>query len=303
MFITSSKVFLFATLLLMVSSCVQHNNRLHTKAEQGSFPSDTTITNDITNHSGVLKLLSLNVAHGRKEATNQLFVSKQQIQRNLSDIANTIAKQDADVVALQEADDSSRWSGNFDHVEFIAKQASYPWYYQAINARSWMFNYGTAVLSRWPVSETLAYNFKPSPPTVNKGFLLTRITWQPDPAIDKEINIDIISVHLDFSSQKVREKQIAELKEQLSTRNNPLIILGDFNSNWFANKSVIKQLAENGNLQAYKPLSNNLATYGNGHRLDWILISSELEFISYKTLPDKLSDHLMVVAEIQLRKE
>ena len=181
---------------------------------------------------------------------------------------------------------------------------SYPWHYRAVNAHSWMFNYGTAILSGWPVSETLAYNFKPSPPTINKGFLLTRMTWKPDPAIDKEINIDIISVHLDFSSQKVREKQIAEMREQLSSRNNPLIILGDFNSNWFSKKSVIKRLAENGKLQAYKPLADNLATYpGSGRRLDWILISSELEFVSYKVLPDRLSDHLMVVAEIQLSKE
>jgi len=161
MFITSSKYFLFATLLLIVSSCVLHSNQVHTEAEQGSFPGDNTITNNTPNHRRVLKLLSLNVAHGRKEATNQIFVSKKQIQRNLSDIANAIVKQDPDVVALQEADGPSRWSGSFDHVEFIAKQASYPWHYRAVNAHNWMFNYGTAILSRWPVSETLAYGLFP----------------------------------------------------------------------------------------------------------------------------------------------
>ena len=91
------------------------------------------------------------------------------------------------------------------------------------------------------------------------------------------------------------------MKEQLSTRNNPVIILGDFNSNWFSKKSVIKRLAEEGSLKVYKPQADNLPTYtSSDSRLDWILISSELEFISYKVLPDKLSDHLMVVAEIQL---
>ena len=300
MFIRSTKYFFFTTLLLVISSCTPHTNQVRTETEGGNFPGDKTITKNIPSHTGVLKLLSLNVAHGRKEATNQIFVSKQQIQQNLSEIANAIVNQNADVVALQEADGPSRWSGSFDHVEFIAKQASYPWYYRAVNAHSWIFNYGTAILSRWPVSETLAYNFKPSPPTVNKGFLLTRMNWKPDPATDKEINIDIISVHLDFSRQKVREKQIAEMREQLSSRNNPVIILGDFNSDWFADKSVVKRLAENGKLKAYKPLADNLSTYSSGSRLDWILISKELEFISYKVLPDKLSDHLMVVAEIQL---
>jgi hypothetical protein len=36
-------------------------------------------------------------------------------------------------------------------------------------------------------------------------------------------------------------------------------------------------------------------------RLDWILVSDELEFGGYRTLPDQLSDHLGVVAEIRPR--
>lgn len=304
MLITSSKLIIFATVSLIISSCSTNNTQVHTQAVGDSFPGNNAITRNIPGHKGVLKLLSLNVAHGRKDATNQIFVSKNQIQQNLRQIASVIVKQDADIVALQEADGPSRWSGSFDHVEFLAKKANYPWYYRAVNAHSWIFNYGTAILSRWPVSETLAYNFKPSPPTVNKGFLLTRMRWKPDPATDKEINIDVVSVHLDFSRQKVREKQIAEMREMLSTRNNPVIILGDFNSNWFSKKSVVKRLAENGKLHAYKPQADNLPTYtGSGRRLDWILISKELEFISYKVLPNKLSDHLMVVAEIQLSNE
>ncbi|SMG64813.1 hypothetical protein BMETH_27411371973, partial [methanotrophic bacterial endosymbiont of Bathymodiolus sp.] len=43
-----------------------------------------------------------------------------------------------------------------------------------------------------------------------------------------------------------------------------------------------------GELQVYKPLADNLSTYGDNHRLDWILISRELEFIVYQVLPDKL---------------
>ncbi|SMG64387.1 [weak similarity to] endonuclease/exonuclease/phosphatase family protein, partial [methanotrophic bacterial endosymbiont of Bathymodiolus sp.] len=73
--------------------------------------------------------------------------------------------------------------------------------------------------------------------------LLTRVKWRPDAESDQEINIDIISVHLDFSRQTVREKQIAEIRELLIARDNPLIILGDFNSDWFTEKSVIKMLA------------------------------------------------------------
>jgi len=34
-------------------------------------------------------------------------------------------------------------------------------------------------------------------------------------------------------------------------------------------------------------------------RLDWILVSEELDFVRYVTLPDRLSDHLGVVAEVR----
>ena len=34
-------------------------------------------------------------------------------------------------------------------------------------------------------------------------------------------------------------------------------------------------------------------------RFDWILISNELEFISYRVLPDIISDHFAVVAEVK----
>ena len=35
--------------------------------------------------------------------------------------------------------------------------------------------------------------------------------------------------------------------------------------------------------------------------IDWILISDELEFTSYRRLEDRLSDHLGIVADVRLR--
>lgn len=304
MLYTMARFFLIAPVLVMMHSCATESRQVHTVASGDHFPADQTIVNGTRSHTNVLKILTLNIAHGRKDAMNQVFLSKDRIQRNLSEIAHALAKQNADVIALQEADGPSLWSGGFNHVEAIAKQANYPWYYQAENASSWLFSYGAAILSRSPVSETLAYSFKPSPPTLNKGFLLTRIDWKPYPDAHKDMNIDIVSVHLDFSRQKVRESQIAEMKEVLSKRNNPMIILGDFNSEWFSDRSVVKRLAEDGSLKVYQPHADHLSTYKSREsRLDWILISSELEFVSYEVLQDTLSDHLAVVAEVRLSEE
>ena len=80
-----------------------------------------------------------------------------------------------------------------------------------------------------------------------------------------------------------------------------MIILGDFNSNWFSEESVVKALADRAGLKVYKPGADNMYTYvSKERRLDWILISSELEFVSYRVLPDIISDHFAVIAEVKL---
>jgi endonuclease/exonuclease/phosphatase family metal-dependent hydrolase len=147
----------------------------------------------------------------------------------------------------------------------------------------------------------MQHTFSPTPPTFNKGFLLSNINWTQNTEAGSVVPVDIISVHLDFSRHRVREEQIAEMSQALSNRNNPAVILGDFNSEWFAEESVIKRLAESNTLSVYKPHADDLHTYNSGYRYDWILISKDLEFVSYKVLPDIISDHLAVLAEIKLK--
>ena len=58
-------------------------------------------------------------------------------------------------------------------------------------------------------------------------------------------------------------------------------------------------LAEQMDLSVFEPHADGLSTYGDkGARLDWILISSELEFSMYAVFPDVVSDHYAVAAEI-----
>jgi endonuclease/exonuclease/phosphatase family metal-dependent hydrolase len=248
-------------------------------------------------------VLTLNIAHGRNQAANQLLLEKQDLENNLMAIARLLENTNADIVALQEADGPSRWSGNFDHVAYLARVAGYPWYYRANHAESWLFSYGTAILSRLPVAETIQHTFEPSPPTLNKGFLLNRVRWTRNQENDRVITIDVVSVHLDFSRQGVRDAQIAEMSSVLADRKGPVIILGDFNSEWFSDESVVKKLAENGGMAVYRHNAKDMPTYNSRYRYDWILVSEELAFINYTVLPDVVSDHAAVVAEIVLESD
>jgi len=245
-----------------------------------------------------LTLLTLNIAHGRKDGFNQLLIPNTTIRSNLIEIANLLKQVDANVVALQEADGPSAWSGYFDHVAYLADLAGYPWNIRSDHAKGNMINYGTGLLSRAPFKEVISHDFPKSPPTLRKGFTLGQIDWQPDEN-KPPVAIDILSVHLDFSRRKVRKKQISDILRILENRDHPTIILGDFNSDWLKTDSVIRTLAECGNTKVFEPHSINHGTYKFGkHRLDWVLLSAELEFKRYEVLPDIVSDHQAIVVEI-----
>jgi endonuclease/exonuclease/phosphatase family metal-dependent hydrolase len=253
--------------------------------------------------TGDLSILTLNVAHGRNQALNQMLLGREKTRQNLLEIATLLQRSGADIIALQEADGPSRWSGNFDHVELLAQQSGYPWYVRGSHASSWLYDYGVAILSRVPFVESLHHTFQPSPPTINKGFSLGHLHWTPDETFDEPVDLDIVAVHLDFSRRSIREQQVLEMHEVLSERDNPMIILGDFNSEWSRKSSVIRQIAEEWKLKTWMPENGELKTYKGGSRIDWILITDELEFVDHQVLPDTVSDHFAVSAHIRWAKE
>ncbi len=266
-----------------------------------NIEADKTIAIQQAYPDSVLRVATLNLAHGRKDSFNQLFVLEDTFKENLDDVADVLTKQRPHIVALQEADAESRWSGSFDHVEYLASAAGYPWGVHEKNAENWLFSFGTAVLSVLPLTETIKHTFESSPPTLDKGFVLAQIDL-PYGDGKKSRKLDILSVHLDFSRQSVRDQQIKEMIDVLSVRMNPTIIMGDFNSEWLAEVSVIKELATKTRFTAYRSESADYNTYKD-KRLDWILITKDMEFINYQVLADALSDHAMVVADIRFKAD
>jgi endonuclease/exonuclease/phosphatase family metal-dependent hydrolase len=55
-------------------------------------------------------------------------------------------------------------------------------------------------------------------------------------------------------------------------------------------------------MQVYQPLADGMGTYpSSGRRLDWVLISNDLEFLHHEVLLHMVSDHHAVVADIGLK--
>ena len=252
----------------------------------------------------VLKVMTLNVAHGRKDGTHQLLQSTATIRAHLDDIARVLSRVSPDVAALQEADGPSFWSGNFDHVAYLAEESSFGYFVRGEHVSGMKLSYGTALVSGLPLENARSVTFAPSPPTPAKGFLVATVEW-PLPS-GQSSRVDIVAVHLDFSRQSARDSQVDEIVRALSPRRRPLIIMGDFNCSWTGEEPTLRTLAEKLGLRAFRPEqpSAQLVTFpARQRRLDWILISSELEFVSCEVLPDVLSDHRAVVSEITFAQE
>jgi len=244
-----------------------------------------------------LKVMTLNMAHGRKNGRHQLLLKKSTIKSNLNDISSVLRQKKPDLVALQEADGPSAWSGNFDHVQFIAKRAQYTYSVLGEHVKGKRNTYGTALLAMLSLNTPVSIQFAPSPPTFSKGIVVSTINLPGYP----DIEVDVASVHLDFSRKSVREKQAKEITSKLGHRKRPLIMMGDFNCEWTAKESTLRVLAKELNLKAYQPYAANMKTYPkSGRRLDWILISPEFEFITYDILKDTVSDHLGIVSELKV---
>lgn len=253
-------------------------------------------------YSDTLRVATLNIAHGRGLGMNQMLLKGPTIRENLARVASVVREIDADLVGLQEVDGPSRWSGSFNHVDYLAGEADYPCYAHGMHAVQWLYAFGTALLSRTRFVSVMAHDFSPSPPTTSKGFTMGDIYWNPGGALERPKRLHIISVHLDFSRKSVRESQIAELSEHMDSLTQPIILLGDFNLEWAENGSPLRELAKKAGLVTWQPQSNDLATYDDGKkRLDWIFASKDLEYRSQRVAQEQISDHRAVIAEFSLK--
>lgn len=253
--------------------------------------------------SEFLTVATLNIAHGRKDARNQVFLSEDVIRSNLAELAALLDRANADMIALQEVDAPSKWSGGFNHLDLLSERSRYGCTLHGVHASNRFYDFGTALLSPHAMQGEATHSFEPSWPTTTKGFTLAGLDWNPGGRLEQPIRVSFVSVHLDFSRRSVRRAQIDEISRELGKLDGPLVLMGDFNTDWNTKESSLRYLAENLGLEVFKPHAEGLSTYGDkGARLDWILISPVLGFQSYAVFPEVVSDHYAVAAQIVLEE-
>ena len=249
-----------------------------------------------------IRVATLNIAHGVGLSATRLGLSRNMIESNLTAIADAMQNDPPDVLALQEADLAAPWSHGLDQVEFLAHASGYASPFHGLHVNRVVLGapvrYGTALLSRRPLANRESTAFDTGP-LDTKGFVAAQVDFDGR-------TVTVVSVHLDFASAATRLKQVRLMVAALKPRASPLIVMGDLNSGWDADNDAVRQLASSLNLRAFQPAGDALRTYPSAsqrRRLDWILISGELEFVDYRNWPERLSDHLGVSAELRWRRD
>jgi endonuclease/exonuclease/phosphatase family metal-dependent hydrolase len=248
-----------------------------------------------------LRVMTLNCAHGARAPVPAALVGRAALVRNLDAIGSAIEKVQPDVVALQEIDRGAFWSDRLDEVAIVAAGARMPHYVFGVHRDlpRLGLRQGTAVLSR-PVPtapQATAFN---TTFYDDKGWV--RVTVSPEGLGGRPV--DIVSVHLDPFTPWARRRQITTMARELARRERPLVVMGDMNAAWGKRgQGDVAILARVLGLHAFHP-HESLDTYPSGRpwrRIDWILLSPELDFASYAVVPTRVSDHRGVVADIVLR--
>lgn len=249
-----------------------------------------------------VRVMTLNLAHGAKNRFGiaPIIRGAETIKERLGQNAKVFLREGADIVALQEADAPSWWSGRFHHVAFLAEKGLYPFYALGIHVKSGEKAYGTGFLSKYALEDVVSHRFRQSG-MFKKGFVIGSFRWPDQPSK----KVDVVSLHLHPSNKKIQRLQVRQVAHTAKQRGRSLIVMGDFNTTWQEDRSALHELVHDLRLKVYQPDDRNLSTHRavGERRLDWIFVSQDLAFTSYRVIREGVvSDHDAVLAELVLAK-
>ncbi len=246
-----------------------------------------------------LRVVTLNLAHGRGLAPNQALVESEVISGNLQETARYLDALDADIVGLQEVDKDCNWSGNCSQAKDIAHGGDFRHYRMGVNNRRagrYQLVYGNALLSQYPVRQCQNYPFSDAS-IGGKGFLMADVE-----AGDRVLTVCI--VHLAPVGKRARRSQVRSIIHALEDGDNPLVVMGDFNAE-IEKDGVLEEMCEALGLETIRGGEGARDTFRflRGRRIDYIFSSRSLRVVNYHVGEAELSDHRPVICDIHVAEE
>lgn len=243
-------------------------------------PADTT-------SDRVLRILCYNIHHASPPSKPDSI--------DLTAIAKVINDAKPDLVALQEVDVFTRRSGPYNQAEELAKKTGLKsYFFKAIDHDGG--EYGVAILSRYPVTETLRYAL----PTKEGSGGEPRVLGTAVISLPGDHKIIFASTHLDAQRDSVnRLLQINAIKSQLKNAVYPVIIAGDFNA---APGSEVIRVLDSHFKRTCNPCDFTIPVDVPRKAIDFIALSPAEAFRikEHQVIPERYaSDHLPVFAVLE----
>lgn len=214
---------------------------------------------------------------------------------DLEAIARVIRSESPDLVALQEVDVNIARSGKVHQAEALAQMLGMHYFF----ARAIDFGggeYGVAILSRYPLSDT---RFVPLPeaaePEAEDRVLATATVALPDGRF-----IRFGSTHLDVTSAANRLQQVQTINTIAASSELPFILAGDLND--LPESTAIAELDKVFTRTCQSDCEPTFPQDGPNRTIDFISYTQASPFtvLSQKVVPERYaSDHLPVVATLR----
>jgi len=261
---------------------------------KGLIGTSTAPTHVRAKRDQTLRVVTLNIAHGRGLAPNQALVESDVISSNLQETARYLDALGADVVGLQEVDKDCSWSGNSSQIKSIAQKTDFEEYLLGINnnrAGRFQLVYGNGLLSKYPVTDYQNYPFSTSA-IGGKGYLVADIK------VDGRV-LTFCNVHLAPVGKRARRRQVRRIISTLGECDNPLVVMGDFNCE-LGRDEVLDEMCAALDLDTVREGEGAGNTFRllRGRRIDYIFSSRLLQVSHYHVGEAKLSDHRPVFCDL-----
>jgi endonuclease/exonuclease/phosphatase family metal-dependent hydrolase len=243
-----------------------------------------------------LKLLSFNIQVGIETGSYHHYLTKSwqhflplsKRKLALMRIAQTMSF--FDLVAIQEADGGSFRSGFINQVEFLARKAGFPFWFQQLNRNLGLVaQHSNGVLCRNKPSKVVLNKLPGILP--GRGAIFMYFGEGPDALL-------VVVMHLALS-KGAQNRQLTHIRDLIGSHKR-VVLMGDMNTHaeHLLNLSPLKDLP-------LQPVAEGLQTFPSWRPvkgLDHILVSESVDIKQVGVLNIPVSDHLPIAMEIRLPK-
>ncbi|NMA95368.1 MAG: hypothetical protein GX974_04940 [Clostridiales bacterium] len=216
---------------------------------------------------------------------------------DLDRIADLIAKEDADLIGLNEVNNCNLRSKGVEQGKYIADSLGYHYIFgKAIDYQDG--EYGNAFMSRYPIISSKNHSLP----------IYGLTTREPRGMLECDVDVEgkIIKIFITHLATNRKERKfsidyIAHIFQNLTQRS---ILLGDFNTSYSGEYEDLFPILDNFKDTAVElGIADEMMTaYSTApfKKIDYIFVSNDIDAISTYTISSPASDHLPVICKIRV---